>query len=145
MFVGESNQKLDAKFRLTIPSQHRRHLEDGMVITRSLDERCLRLYTLEEWNKLATKIEELQNGDRLMRQIRRQFFSQAEEVRMDKQGRILINQKLRTYAEVESEVVVAGNNSYLEIWNQTLWDETTLDLIDESTIQNVGKEILNFF
>ncbi|GAH83868.1 unnamed protein product, partial [marine sediment metagenome] len=30
---------------------------------------------------------------------------------------------LREYAEIVDEVVIAGANTYLEIWNKVLWEE----------------------
>lgn len=145
MFVGESNQKLDVKFRMTIPSQHRRHLEDGMVVTRSNFEQCLQLFPMEEWQRRAEKIEQLENRSRESRQLRRQFFSQAEEVIMDKQGRILINQRLREFANINSQVIVAGNNTFLEIWSQESWDIIDINEFDEGALDAVDQDIRNVF
>lgn len=145
MFFGQSNQKLDAKSRMTIPSQHRRHLEDGMMVTRSIREKCLQLYPISEWQIRAEKIEALERVDPRARQLRRQFFSQAEPVDMDKQGRILINQRLRSFAGIGSEVVVAGNNSYLELWSVTEWDNVNIDELDEDALREVAQHILDVF
>lgn len=145
MFVGESVQKLDAKFRMTIPSQHRRYLEDGMIITRGIFDQCLMIFTLEEWESRATKIESLQRLDRKARQLRRQFFTRAERVDMDGQGRILINQKLREFARLESEVIVAGNHTFIELWSPTEWDQNAVDALDDNMLEEVDERILDVF
>lgn len=130
---------------MTIPSQHRRYLEDGMMVTRSIREKCLQLFPLSEWQIRADKIEALERVDPRARQLRRQFFSQAEPAEMDKQGRILINQRLRTFADIESEVVVAGNNSYLELWSVTEWDKVNIGELDEEVLKEVAQHILDVF
>jgi MraZ protein len=58
--------------------------------------------------------------------LRRAFFSGAEDLIPDKQGRILISQRLREYAQIEIDVIVAGVNLFVELWRPTLWDEKVL-------------------
>lgn len=115
------------------------------MITRSIREKCLQLFPISEWQVRADKIEALERVDPRARQLRRQFFSQAEPAEMDKQGRILINQRLRTFADIESEVVVAGNNSYLELWSVTEWDKVNIGELDEEVLKEVAQHILDVF
>lgn len=143
MFVGEDYQKLDAKFRMTVPSQHRRYLEDGLMITRSIFEKCLLAFTLDEWEERAAKIEAIQNLGRHERQLRRQFFSRAERADMDKQGRILISQRLRNYAGISTMAVVAGNNTILELWSPEEWDKNAIDELDVNALDQVDPQLLN--
>ena len=145
MFVGESNQKLDSKFRMTMPSQHRRHIEDGMVITRGIFDQCLLVFTLNEWESRAAKIESLERLDRKARQLRRQFFTRAERVDMDSQGRILISQRLREFAKIEAEVIVAGNNTFLELWSPEVWAQNAIDELDIDALDEVNEQILDVF
>ncbi|MEM7126461.1 MAG: division/cell wall cluster transcriptional repressor MraZ [Chloroflexota bacterium] len=145
MFVGESTQKLDAKFRMTMPPQHRRFLEDGMMITRGIFDQCLLVFTLSEWESRAAKIESLERLDRKARQLRRQFFTRAERVSMDSQGRILISQRLREFADIDSEAIVAGNHTFLEIWSPGVWDQNAVDELDIGALDEVDERILDLF
>jgi MraZ protein len=58
-----------------------------------------------------------------MRKLSRALFATAFSTRIDGQGRIAIPAPLREHAEIIDEVVVAGANTYLEIWNKILWEE----------------------
>ncbi|HRW05789.1 MAG TPA: division/cell wall cluster transcriptional repressor MraZ [Caldilineaceae bacterium] len=130
MFLGEFSHTLDTKGRLTVPSKFRDQLEAGLVVTRSPMDRCLLLFPMSEWEKIATKVSALPLADPRSAQLRRAFFSAAEDLVPDKQGRILMSQRLRDWAQIESEVIVAGVNTFVEIWRPNLWDEKVLQPLD---------------
>jgi MraZ protein len=122
MFLGEFVHIIDDKGRLTIPAKFRAGLDAGLVVTRGID-RCLAIYPLEEWQKLAKQVSELPMTDRRARAFRRLVFANASDAVPDKQGRVLIPPRLREYAGVDGEVIVAGLNTYIEVWEPESWNE----------------------
>jgi MraZ protein len=126
MFLGEFSHGLDNKGRLTIPAKFRDQLDRGLVVTRSPMERCLLVFPMPAWEQVAAKVSALPLTDPRSAQLRRAFFSGAEDLIPDKQGRILISQRLREYAQIEMDVTVAGVNLFVELWRPTLWDEKVL-------------------
>lgn len=130
MFLGEFSHGLDNKGRLTIPAKFREQLERGLVVTRSPTERCILLFPMTEWEKVAAKVSALPLTDPRSAQLRRAFFSGAEDLVPDKQGRILLSQRLRDFAQIEEEVIVAGVNVFIELWRPSLWDEKVLQPLD---------------
>jgi MraZ protein len=122
MFLGEFVHTLDEKGRLTIPAKFRDDLIDGLVVTRGID-RCLAIYTMKEWEKLADKVSALPVTDRLARAFRRLVFANASDAVLDKQGRVLIPPRLREYAGLNGEAIVTGLNNYVEVWNPEAWGE----------------------
>ena len=130
MFLGEFTHGLDDKGRLTIPAKFREQLERGLVVTRSPTERCLYLFPMVEWEKIATKISALPLTDPRSAQLRRAFFSAAEDLVPDKQGRILMSQRLRDFAQIEVEVTIAGVNTFIELWRPTLWNDKVVQPLD---------------
>jgi MraZ protein len=127
MFLGEFNHTVDDKGRLTIPSRFRPDLATGAVVTRGLD-RCLALYTNPAWEALAQKLNALPVTDRSARDFRRFMFGSACEVVPDRQGRILIPTYLRRFANIDGEVTIVGNHTYIEIWNPDTWQATRQDV-----------------
>ena len=121
MFYGEYNYKIDEKGRVPIPPRFRRELKDGVVLSPGA-EKCVNVYTLSEWRKLAEKLTSSLTPSKL-RKLSRAIFATAFNVNIDGQGRIALPIPLREYAEIMDEVVIAGANTYLEIWNQVLWEE----------------------
>jgi MraZ protein len=122
MFLGEFVHTIDDGGRLTIPARFRADLAEGLVVTRGLD-RCLAIYPLEEWTELADKVSALPLTDRHARAFRRLVFASASDASLDRQGRLLIPPRLREYADLDSEVVVTGLNTYIEVWHPDAWSE----------------------
>jgi MraZ protein len=122
MFLGEFVHTLDDRGRVTLPAKFRAELARGVVITRGLD-RCLFLFPMDQWIPLAERISALSLGKSSARTLRRLLFSGANDVIPDRQGRILIPTYLREYANIDSQVVIAGLNTYIEIWNAEVWNQ----------------------
>ena len=122
MFIGEYNHALDNKNRISIPSKLREELGSKFVITKGLDG-CLYCYPMEEWRVLEEKLKKLPLTSKDARAFVRFFFSGANEVEVDKQGRALLPQNLVEYAKIEKEIVSIGVSTRLEIWSKEKWEE----------------------
>jgi MraZ protein len=122
MFYGEFDYKIDEKGRLPIPPRFRNALKDGVVLTPGA-ENCITAYTVTEWRKLSATLTNSPLSRSKMRKLNRVFFATAFSTRIDGQGRIAIPVPLREHAQIADEAVIAGANTYLEIWNKTLWEE----------------------
>lgn len=121
MFIGEYNHNLDEKGRLAIPKKFRNDLMDGLVITRGLDN-CLFVYTKKEWEKLATKLSELPFSQANSRAFARLMLAGAMDVILDNQGRVILPDFLRKFAELKKNTVIAGLFNRLEIWDENKWE-----------------------
>jgi MraZ protein len=122
MFLGAFVHTIDGKGRLTVPAKFRADLAAGLVVTRGID-RCLAVYPMEEWERLAEKVSALPMTDRRARAFRRLVFADAADAIPDKQGRVLIPPRLREYAGLDGDVVVTGLDTFIEVWNPGSWDE----------------------
>lgn len=122
MFIGEYNITIDDKGRLAVPVKFREALAIGAVVTRGLDT-SLFLLPLEEWGKLADKIASLPLGQANSRAFARLMLAGAMDVEVDKSGRIMVPEYLRTYAALTKSVVVTGLYDRLEIWDEAAWNE----------------------
>ena len=135
MFLGEFTHTIDEKGRLTIPAKFRADLDDGLVVTRGID-RCLAIYPMEEWRRLSEQVSDLPMTDRRARAFRRLVFANASDSIPDKHGRVLIPPRLREYANLDSEAIVTGLSTYIEVWNPDSWgDEREYIEGDETTIE----------
>ena len=116
MFLGEYSHSLDAKGRVILPAKFRDQLEGGAVMARALDG-CLAVYTPDEFQRVAAKLQEGRERGPRERAAALAFFSGADEFTPDKQGRVSIPAHLREYAGLDREVVVAGGYDHIEIWD----------------------------
>ncbi len=130
MFFGEFEHTIDSKGRLTIPAKFKEALAGGIVITRGLDG-CLWAFTKNEWEKLAQKVAGASIGNQDARQFKRFLFFGASDSIPDRNGRVIIPPKLRAYAGIETDVVVAGAMDKIELWAPQRWEQE-----QESVIEN---------
>ena len=125
MFRGKFDHTLDDKGRVSLPVKFReilRKFNDAVVITTF--DGCLYIYPQDEWTKFEEKIDQLPTGEREVRNFQRYILAHATECSVDKQGRILIPNSLRSVAHLEKDVVIAGRVKHFEIWNKELFDQT---------------------
>lgn len=122
MFIGEYQHSIDPKKRLAVPSKFRGELKNKVVVTRGLDK-CLFIYPMKVWQELAEKLGALPVGESGTRSFIRLMLAGATDVETDKQGRILIPDYLKEYAELDKNVVIAGIYNRLEIWDELKWNK----------------------
>ena len=121
MFLGEFEYRIDEKGRVPIPPKFRKELKDGVVLTQGV-EQCITAYPLSEWKKLAASLTTGSVTRSKLRRLNRAIFATAFSLNIDGQGRIALPIPLRQYASIEEEVVIAGANNYLELWNKEQWE-----------------------
>jgi len=140
MFIGEYNHNLDEKGRIAVPIKFRADLAAGAVVTRGLDN-CLFLYTKFEWQKLADKLANLPIAKANTRAFSRLMLAGAMDVVLDKQGRVVLPDYLRAFAEIKKKVVVAGLYNRLEIWDEAKWLSYKKDTEQDSgeIAENLGE------
>ncbi len=121
MLIGEFHHNIDEKGRLIVPSKFRSELGERFIITRGLDK-CIFVYSLNEWNTIVKKLTSLSFTKKDARNFMRFFLSGATECEFDKQGRINITSPLVHYANLSRECVIIGVNERIEIWSRENFD-----------------------
>ena len=120
MLIGEYEHSLDAKGRLIMPAKLRTDMGEKFIITKGLDG-CLFVFSQNEWSNFESKLKELPLTNKNARDFVRFFLSGATECEIDKQGRFLLVNTLREYAEITKEIIIIGVGTKLEIWNKDKW------------------------
>ena len=124
MLTGKYNHSLDAKNRIIIPSKLKDQLGETVTILRGSD-RCLTLYSAEEWEQYAQKISEMPKTE--VRALTRYIYSNSIEVTPDSQGRVMIPQEMLAFAGITKNVVTVGCGKYAELWAEEVWNEQEID------------------
>ncbi len=141
-FVGEYQRQLDERGRFVLPAKIREKLEGTIYITRAPAEKCLNLYTEEEWENIAEKMRSLPTSiDRNAAKFQRKLFGKASSSEVDKQGRISLTDELKEYAGLKKDVVLVGMNTKLEIWDKDLWEG--MDDDDDIILEGIMKYDIN--
>ena len=141
MFRGVNQLNLDAKGRLAMPTRYRERLREmcGSELVVTVDpDRCLLIYPLPEWLEIERKLMKLPTFDKTSRQMQRLLVGHATEVDMDGQGRLLLPPPLRRFAGLDKHVVMIGQGSKFELWDEDLWTrqrDEWLDSVDLSQLE----------
>jgi len=124
VLTGKYTHSLDSKNRIIIPSKLKEQLGAKITIMRGSD-RCLTMYSAEEWESYAQKISELPKTQ--VREITRYLYSNSIEVQPDAQGRVMLSPDMLAFAGIERNIITVGCGKYAEIWSEEVWNEKNLD------------------
>lgn len=139
MFRGINTINLDAKGRMAMPARYREQLinqcSGQLVVTIDTNHRCLLLYPLAEWEQIERQIESLSSFDPMSQRVKHLLIGHANDLELDSNGRILLPQELRQYAQLEKHVSLIGQGKKLEIWSQDSWNEQRDNWLTESSTE----------
>lgn len=141
MFVGEFTHSIDDKGRLTIPSKFRTEFETGLFVTVGLDQ-CLWVFSREGWERFSEKLARLPVSQQKTRQATRFFFSQATDAIPDRQGRILLPDNLRQFANLQESATLIGVGDKVEIWQPDRWEAQKAEQFE--SLAEIAAELSNF-
>jgi transcriptional regulator MraZ len=119
--LGQHRYQLDAKGRIALPGKFREALSEGVHLTLGQDG-CLWAFPDEELRRRSDEVRAARFTEQRNRAYSRMFFANAESAELDRQGRLVIPQRLRQAVGLEREAVVIGVYDRLEIWPSPQWD-----------------------
>jgi MraZ protein len=138
-YSGEYPNTLDDKGRVSIPAKLREKLPGNLLILTKGIERFVWLLPPEQWEKVSKTLMDT-NSLSLQKasMVHHRFIAPAQEVEVDRVGRIAIPQSLRDYAGLSRDCVVIGNGKGLEIWDAEQYrayekaiDDNLMDVMEE--------------
>lgn len=141
MLIGEYNHVLDAKNRVIVPQKFRD--VDGQpgaawsefILTRG-PENCIFAYTPQSWENLKRAIFSrgaLPGANR--RKFQRMLYAGGADAKCDRQGRIVVPEKLRGHAGLKREVTWIGAGDRAELWDAERWrayEADSMELFQET-------------
>ena len=120
MLMGEYSHSLDTKGRLIMPAKLRQDIGDKFILTKGLDG-CLFAFSQTEWNNFEEKLKSL-----------------PLSCEIDKQGRFLIPNNLRTAANLEKDAIIIGVGTRIEIWNKETWEKCDKEISADEIAENMA-------
>ena len=128
MFRGANKVTLDAKGRLAMPTRYRERIMERsngrLIATVDRADRCLLIYPLPEWEEIEAKLRALPTLNPVARRLQRLMIGHATDIDLDSSGRILVPPSLREYAGLAKTVMLVGQGSRFELWDDALWSES---------------------
>ena len=130
-FLGNIEAKTDAKGRAFLPAVFRKVLrasgEERLMLRQHVHEKFLVIYPESVWNERTDMLrKQLSMWNKAQEALFRQFTSQAEEVTLDGNGRLLISKRLLQAAGIDQAIRFIGNDNTIEIWAEGNLEQTFL-------------------
>ncbi|MEE9208738.1 MAG: division/cell wall cluster transcriptional repressor MraZ [Gemmatimonadota bacterium] len=138
-FLGSYLYQVDSKGRVTLPAAFRRGSDSlSLVLVQAFPD-ALALYPDENWRAVEERLEEFVQRNPERRRDALRFTANAYSVSPDKQGRILVPDRLRVVIGIEEEVLIVGALKRIELWNPDQFAQSDRQLDDEelSAIQTI--------
>ena len=121
-FFGRYEHSLDVKGRVILPARFRANFAAQGYLSQYLD-RCLALWTPDEFEKQMAEMESSQEQGRQARNFARIWAAGSTEVEIDRQGRLPIPAYLREFAGLDAAVLVNGALNRVELWSPDEWEQ----------------------
>lgn len=134
MLIGEFAQKITSGSRVAIPAKLRSQLRGFLYLTQGY-EGCLVLVDEERFNNLTQGVADKPfiRGD--VRETTRFLLGNAYEIEVDEQGRFVLPNTLREYAQIKDETIFLGLKNWIEIWDKEKW------LLHKKELEQKGAKI----
>ena len=127
MLIGEYESKLTDKNRVAVPKKFRDLLKANLILTRGY-EKCLILVDESRWKKLIKSIEVRPLLNASVRDLKRYLIGGAYEIDLDVQGRFVMANPLKEFANITNEIMFVGIDDWIEIWDKREWQAKIINL-----------------
>jgi MraZ protein len=99
------------------------------------------MYPWNEWDSVATAVANLPPLNDQNARLQHMLLSNAFELELDSQGRILLPPILRSHAGIENgcEVAIIGQGRRFEIWEAEAWNAVNTGYVAE--VNEPGSEL----
>ena len=119
MFLSTSHNKIDLKFRVSIPASFRMNLEktnENLILFKSLQFKCIEGTTSTRMQTYINAIDELDalSDDAF---VLRMMMADSFEIKFDINGRVVIPDVLMNFAGLSDKAVFMGIGASFYIWS----------------------------
>lgn len=122
MLIGQYDSKIGEKHQVSLPKKFREALGEKLIITKGF-ENCLIIVSEENWKTLLEGTEGKPFTKRSTRELQRFLLGNASAIELDSKGRFVLPEYLRIFAELETDIVFAGIQRFVEVWDKKRWEE----------------------
>lgn len=121
MLLGRYDSTISAKFQIVFPRKFQDDLGESIIITKGL-ENCLIVVSKKNWQTLLEGTKNMPFTQKATRNMQRFLLGNAYYADLDSKGRCVVPQYLREYAQIRDDIVFAGIERFVEVWDKNTWE-----------------------
>lgn len=138
MLIGQYDTKLSEKHQVALPKKFRDELGDKIITTKGF-ENCLIVVSQEGWKTLLEGTEGKPFTDKNTRELQRFLLGNATYAELDTKGRFVIPEFLREFAGIKNDIIFAGIQRFVEIWDKEAWEKHQKELSE--SIESIAERL----
>lgn len=138
MLIGQYESKIGEKHQAALPKKFREILGDRLIITKGF-ENCLIVVSVRNWKTLLEGTEGRPFTSKSTRELQRFLLGNASDIDLDSKGRFVIPEYLRDFADIKTEIIFAGIERFVEIWDKNKWDDQQKEL--SKNIESIAERL----
>lgn len=131
LLTGEYQHVIDDKSRVLISNRLRSQIdvdEHGSSFYLVLGANgVLCLYPEKYFERIVAAVAPATSAADEAVSFERMSFALASKVELDSQGRLLINERLRSRAGLSNQITLVGVRDHIEVWNSNNWEQYVQD------------------
>jgi MraZ protein len=129
LLLGLYTTILETGNRIELPKEVEEQFDDGLFITQGFD-RNIMVLTTDAFEEVYERVTSVNIADPLVRLLMRMILASAYRVEVGPDGTIQLSEKLKTFAQLEKDVVLVGQGDFMEIWSSDVWDQQKQQLLE---------------
>ncbi len=127
MLIGQYEGKITEKHQVALPKKFREVLGDTLIVTKGLDNHLI-VVSESGWQTLLEGTDGKPFTDKSSREMQRFLLGNATMVELDSKGRCVIPEFLRSYAGIKGDIIFAGIQRFVEVWDKNAWEKHQQEL-----------------
>ncbi|MCF6365765.1 MAG: protein mraZ [Bacteroidales bacterium] len=143
-FIGDFTAKIDSKGRVNFPSAYIKQMSESsekkFVIKKDIYDKCLIIYTSDEWDRQTSIINKKTNPyNKKHSAFLREFYRGTAELKLDSNNRILIPSRLLEEINIKKDIKLLAQNQKIELWAIEEYEKVAMEAND---FANLAEEIM---
>ena len=127
MLIGQFHGKMSSKYQAAFPKKFREVLGEKLIVTQGF-EKSLIAVSESGWRELLEDTQGKHVTSGSARETKRFLLGGAAFIDLDEKGRFILPEYLRSFAELEEDIIFLGQDTYVEIWDKKRWEAYNTEL-----------------
>jgi MraZ protein len=133
-FLGSYTHQIDEKGRLSLPASFRRDGGEEPLILVHVNSESLTLFPRPVWSVMEERLRDMLRRNPKARPYVLRVTANAVEVVPDKQGRIMVPQRMQKEVGIDGPALIVGAMDRIELWNPEAFEAVTAQAVPDEEL-----------